>query len=709
MRPHILTPLFADLTDLQGIGPRLQKLLKRLLAPHARQGGAKIVDLLFHFPVSLVDRRARPKIAQAIPGQIVTMKVEVAEHRPPPRGQRRIPYRVVCSDDTGSLELVFFHANAGYLEKQLPVGETRIVSGRVEEYGGRLQMPHPDHILRKSELETLPLLEPVYPLTAGLSGKVARKAADQAVARLPELPEWQDAAWLAQQHWPSFRDAVRSAHAPQSDDDLLPVSPAHQRLAFDELLANQLALALVRRRLRKTTGRELQGDGALRATILDNLPFKLTPSQSFVMGEIEADMAAPTRMLRLLQGDVGSGKTVVALLTMHFHRQTAASLDCNPVGSRTARGVPIVQMLPIPRDEKITSVIAVAEFTDEDYLVMLTQNGYIKKTALSAFSNIRTNGLIAISLEEGDQLRWVRLARATDSILIGSRKGMTIHFKADHDQLRPLGRPTRGVRAMSLKNGDSLISMDILPCQVLESVAHAPETETDDDTVDLDLESSVAPGPWVLVITAGGLGKRVPFSNFRLQNRAGMGLVAIKFRKEDDELIALRVVAAEDELMLVTNRGIIIRQVVRAISIQSRMATGVQLQRLDTEDAIAAVALVPPAAEEDSSAEASDTAEGTDTAEAGDGVEETSVEAADVGDVQANAAEADDGVEDTSLEAADVGDVQANMAEAGDEVEDTSLAAADAGDAEANVGETDDVGDAEADTGETDDIGDDVN
>ena len=380
-----------------------------------------------------------------------------------------------------------------------------------------------------------------------------------------------------------------------------------------------------------------------------------------------------------------------------------------PVGSRTARGVPIVQMLPIPRDEKITSVIAVAEFTDEDYLVMLTQNGYIKKTALSAFSNIRTNGLIAISLEEGDQLRWVRLARATDSILIGSRKGMTIHFKADHDQLRPLGRPTRGVRAMSLKNGDSLISMDILPCQVLESVAHAPETETDDDTVDLDLESSVAPGPWVLVITAGGLGKRVPFSNFRLQNRAGMGLVAIKFRKEDDELIALRVVAAEDELMLVTNRGIIIRQVVRAISIQSRMATGVQLQRLDTEDAIAAVALVPPAAEEDSSAEASDTAEGTDTAEAGDGVEDTSLEAADVGDVQANAAEADDGVEDTSLEAADVGDVQANAAEAGDGVEDTSLAAADAGDAEANVGETDDVGDAEADTGETDDIGDDVN
>ncbi|MDA7946739.1 MAG: ATP-dependent DNA helicase RecG [Hyphomicrobiaceae bacterium] len=316
MRPHILTPLFADLKDLQGIGPRLQKLLKRLLAPQARQGDAKIVDLLFHFPLSLIDRRARPTIAQAVPGQIATMAVEVAEHRPPPRGQRRVPYRVICSDDTGSLELVFFHAKAAYLEKQLPVGETRIVSGRVEDYGGRLQMPHPDHILSEADLDELPLLEPVYPLTAGLSGKVARKAAAQAVARLPKLPEWQDPAWLARQHWPSFQDAVCAAHAPQSEDDLLPSSPAHRRLAFDELLANQLALALVRQRLHKTTGRALRGDGTLRARIGEALPFELTPSQAQVMGEIEADMAEPTRMLRLLQGDVGSGKTVVALLAM---------------------------------------------------------------------------------------------------------------------------------------------------------------------------------------------------------------------------------------------------------------------------------------------------------------------------------------------------------------------------------------------------------
>ncbi|NEQ31956.1 MAG: DNA gyrase subunit A, partial [Leptolyngbya sp. SIO4C5] len=274
-----------------------------------------------------------------------------------------------------------------------------------------------------------------------------------------------------------------------------------------------------------------------------------------------------------------------------------------PVGSRTARGIPVVQMLPIPRDEKITSVLAVSEFTDDDYIVMLTQGGYVKKTVLSAFSNIRANGLIAVSLEEGDQLRWVRLAKETDSILIGSRQGMTIHFQADHNQLRPLGRPTRGVRAMSLKDDDEPISMDILPAQVIADVVQAGESETDaetdEDSEDLELDSASQAGPWVLVVTGGGLGKRVPVSNFRLQNRAGMGLRAIKFRKKQDHLVALRIVNEEDEMLIVTSRGIIIRQTVDAISIQSRMATGVRVQRLDGEDAIAAVALVPPVIEDE--------------------------------------------------------------------------------------------------------------
>jgi len=271
-----------------------------------------------------------------------------------------------------------------------------------------------------------------------------------------------------------------------------------------------------------------------------------------------------------------------------------------PAASRTARGVPIVQMLPIPHNEKITSVVPVSEFTDDVYLVMLTRKGYIKKTALDAFSNIRANGLIAISLGEGDQLRWVRLCRAEDSIIVGTSQGMAIHFKADHDQLRPLGRATRGVKAMKLRSKDELISMDIIPAQVVErlvATANSEEVETEDDTSDEvngeEIHETAGQGPWVLVVTTGGLGKRVPVSQFRLQNRAGMGLVAIKFRHKKDKLAALRVVNQGDELMMVTMRGIIIRQAIDAISPQSRMATGIRVQRLDEEDAIAAVALVP--------------------------------------------------------------------------------------------------------------------
>jgi DNA gyrase subunit A len=286
-----------------------------------------------------------------------------------------------------------------------------------------------------------------------------------------------------------------------------------------------------------------------------------------------------------------------------------------PTGSRTARGTPIVQMLPIPRNEKITSIVPVTEFSDEEYLVMLTNKGYIKKTALSAFGNIRTNGLIAISLEEGDLLRWVRLARPEDSIIIGSSLGRSIHFRVNHEQLRPLGRATRGVRAMALRDGDSLVGMAILPSQIVASIAEQePENGTDngvDNGAELEIEElngdvadelppSRNQGPWVLIVTTGGLGKRVPVSQFRLQNRAGMGIVATKFRKAGDRLAALHIVNELDELMIVTSRGIIIRQLSSAISSQSRSATGVRVQRLDDDDAIVAVALVPTSSEETS-------------------------------------------------------------------------------------------------------------
>ncbi|MBK1988856.1 DNA topoisomerase (ATP-hydrolyzing) subunit A [Sphaerospermopsis aphanizomenoides BCCUSP55] len=284
-----------------------------------------------------------------------------------------------------------------------------------------------------------------------------------------------------------------------------------------------------------------------------------------------------------------------------------------PVGSRTSRGTPIVQMLPIPKEEKITSIVPVDEFSSEEYLVMLTKGGNIKKTALEAFSNIRANGLIAISLEEGDQLRWVRRAKVEDSIIIGSRHGMAIHFRCTHDQLRPLGRATRGVKSMKLKPGDELVGMDILPAAILDTLNTETEAEIEEESIDIEetteiteettetLETTETPnnnstGPWVLVITMGGYGKRVPVGQFRLQNRAGQGLTATKFknRKTKDQLATLRIVNCDEEIMMATNRGIIIRQAVNAISVQSRTATGVRVQRLDEDDAITGVAVVPP-------------------------------------------------------------------------------------------------------------------
>ncbi len=264
-----------------------------------------------------------------------------------------------------------------------------------------------------------------------------------------------------------------------------------------------------------------------------------------------------------------------------------------PATSRTARGIPLIQMLPISQAEKVTSLIAVSEFTEDEYLVMLTRKGNIKKTALSAFANIRSNGLIAISLQDEDELRWVRLATEEDSVIIGTRQGKAIHFKTNRQQLRPLGRSTKGVKSMKLRGDDELISMDIIPSQIVATIAETEEEEVEDNNEEL-LNEEVDRGPWLLAITSNGYGKRVPIGKFRLQNRAGMGVRAIKFKSDDDCLVGIDIVNPEDELMIVTNRGIMIRQAVNAISLQSRNATGVRVQRLDKDDAIAAVAPVPP-------------------------------------------------------------------------------------------------------------------
>ncbi|NCU76447.1 MAG: DNA gyrase subunit A, partial [Synechococcaceae bacterium WB7_1C_051] len=270
-----------------------------------------------------------------------------------------------------------------------------------------------------------------------------------------------------------------------------------------------------------------------------------------------------------------------------------------PIASRAAKGTPIVQLLPIPREEKITSILAVSAFEEEVQLLMLTSGGYIKRTLLSAFSNIRANGLIAIGLEPSDALRWVRLAKVGDSVLIGSLKGMAIHFRISDDELRPLGRSARGVRAMALRAGDSLMSMDVLPKDLADRIANS-NLEIADAAADADADVDVpttSEGPWVLVATASGLGKRVPVDQFRLQKRAGMGLRGIKFRRDGDTLVGLRVMGEEEELLLVSERGVIVRLQSDAIPQQSRAATGVRLQKLDSGDRLAEVVLVPPALE----------------------------------------------------------------------------------------------------------------
>ena len=273
-----------------------------------------------------------------------------------------------------------------------------------------------------------------------------------------------------------------------------------------------------------------------------------------------------------------------------------------PICSRTAKGTPIVQLLPIPREELITSLLAVGGFEEHEQLVMLTSGGYIKRTRLSAFANIRSNGLIAIALEDGDALCWVRQALPGDSVLIGSTKGMTIHFRLSDEELRPLGRTARGVRAMNLRPGDSLVSMDVLPAELADLVASSAEGELDGEA-DLDAEgleeTAASEGPWVLVASASGLGKRVPVNQFRLQRRAGMGLRAIKFRRDGDALVGLKVMGAGEELLLVSERGVIVRMSADAIPQQSRAATGVRLQKLDSGDRLAEVVLVPPSADEE--------------------------------------------------------------------------------------------------------------
>ena len=312
MRPSVLNPLFAPLSALPGIGPKLEKLFGRLIGRDDEP--LRLIDLLFHLPTGFVDRRNQPKLSAVTPETVVTVAVTVDRHRPPPPNRPRAPYNIDTSDDTNTLTITYFNARKDYLEKLFPEGETRYVSGVTTLYDGHLQMVHPDRVVDAAGFASLPLIDPVYPLTEGLHPNQLRKALDLALHRLPELAEWQDAAWLKRNSFPGFAEALRSVHHPAEPADLEPASAAWSRLAYDELLAGQLALALLRGHMRTRAGRGSAAEGLLRARIVAALPYSLTPSQQRAVDDIIADLAQPNRMLRLLHGDVGSGKTVVALL-----------------------------------------------------------------------------------------------------------------------------------------------------------------------------------------------------------------------------------------------------------------------------------------------------------------------------------------------------------------------------------------------------------
>ncbi|GLK42451.1 MULTISPECIES: ATP-dependent DNA helicase RecG [Novosphingobium] len=298
MRPEALNSLFVEVEALEGVGPKLRKPLEKL-------GLTRIRDLAYHLPDRFVERRAITNLDEAGVGENVIVALTVREHRSP---SGRGPFRVIAEDAVGNICTVTYFGRASYTgKKQLPVGETRWVAGRIDQYGQMLQIVHPEHVSEDSSAPIGQLCEAVYPLSEGLTQGRAASLVAQALKALPELPEWIEPSLTAKTGWPLWREALTEAHRGVND-------PARDRLAYDELFANALALMLVRESNRSQRGTPLVGDGSLRAKL--KLPFALTGAQARSIGEIEGDLAQPSPMLRLLQGDVGSGKTVVALSSM---------------------------------------------------------------------------------------------------------------------------------------------------------------------------------------------------------------------------------------------------------------------------------------------------------------------------------------------------------------------------------------------------------
>jgi ATP-dependent DNA helicase RecG len=317
MRPSLLNRLFAPVTTLPGIAGRSAQLYRKLTG---RDDGARVVDLLFHLPASVIDRRQQPKLRDVERDTTVTVEVHIDSHRPAPPHRPRAPYLVYASDDTGTLTITFFSSRREHIEKLLPAGSRRYVSGTVKFYDGTLQMVHPERIADAVAFADMALVDPVYPLTEGLTQNMLRRAIGAALGCLtPALPEWLAPDHLSKAGWPDFAAALTALHRPVEPADAAAESKAWSRLAYDELLASQLALALVRRHLRRPgSGRQRKprqtSPFPLQEKLRAALPFRLTGSQEAAVADISRDLTGPERMLRLLHGDVGAGKTVVALL-----------------------------------------------------------------------------------------------------------------------------------------------------------------------------------------------------------------------------------------------------------------------------------------------------------------------------------------------------------------------------------------------------------
>ncbi|HEY4200467.1 MAG TPA: ATP-dependent DNA helicase RecG [Devosiaceae bacterium] len=314
-RPAILDPLFRSLHSLKGVGPQLSALMTRFFgAPEGQEAIA--LDVLMHMPSGVVDRRKMVGVANTWFGGVVTLKLHVDRYLAPPRGRPHIPLRVFAHDETGDIQLVFFRSEGGWVERALPVGEERYVSGTVAFFNGEKQITHPDYIVAPEKFDSLPLVEPIYPLTQGLSSKALTKVIAQVLGSVPELPEWIPTATLQKFNWGGFPAAMQSVHAPEQPVEGDLAGPARMRLAYDEYFAGQLTLQLIRTQLVAARGIARTFTGQITSRVEQALPFSLTAGQQQALADIRADLAAPDRMSRLLQGDVGSGKTVVALMAM---------------------------------------------------------------------------------------------------------------------------------------------------------------------------------------------------------------------------------------------------------------------------------------------------------------------------------------------------------------------------------------------------------